>query len=674
MSWIPTFLNPWTALIAASVAVPALLVLYFLKLRRRELAVSSTLLWKKAIQDLQVNAPFQRLRRNLLLLLQLLLLLALLLALSRPVTYFTPGAGKNTVILIDRSASMQARDADGRSRLEEAKRRATELVDTMTRGNSGVVIAFDDKAEIVQTVTTDTLKLKQAIESIQPTDRRSRLKLAYQLAEAPTNFDPQQLRATSQPDVWLFSDGRVLDASELSVRGNLKYEQIGTDQAKNVAIVALSAKRNYERPTEVQVFARLANYGTEPVAADVELRVAPIDPAEPNALDFKVRGLAAVSLLPERWNDEQRKQAETEQQLQHRESVEFTLELTTAAVVRLEHKGVEADQLAADDAAHVVIPPPKPLSVLLVTDGNYFMERLLSALDLKDSTVMSPVEYEQRLPGNFDVIVFDRAYTPQKLPPVGNFIYFGSVAPGLKLRQSTIDGKTVMLDQMGVLDWNRDHPILKGLSFAKVYAAEAMKMDVPPEAEVLVEGLKGPLMILHREGRSTHLVVTFDTLQSAYWVTSSTFPVFMYQALQFMALAGDAGVSQSYEPGDTPRIPRTNLQQLGTEPKQLRLSGPGLSRTVRVSESGDVALPALDRVGVYRLEPTVPQFERLAVNLLDASESDLVPSAVPPGNIGEAIPVAGRKSRLDLWWWLVACLALPLLLVEWWVYTRRVHL
>src|SRR5918911_3181396 len=105
--------NVLPAMIAAALAVPALLVLYFLKLRRREVPISSTLLWRKAIQDLQVNAPFQKLRRNLLLLLQLLLLALLCLALSRPVTNYTPGAGKTSVILIDRSASMAAKDVNG---------------------------------------------------------------------------------------------------------------------------------------------------------------------------------------------------------------------------------------------------------------------------------------------------------------------------------------------------------------------------------------------------------------------------------------------------------------------------------------------------------------------------------------------------------------------------------
>src|SRR5688572_3441054 len=152
MSWFPTFLNPWMAAAAAAVAIPSLLILYFLKLRRRELAVSSTLLWRKAIQDLQVNAPFQKLRRNLLLFLQLLLLALLCLALARPVANYQPGAGKMTVILIDRSASMATTDPElnGKTRLDEAKRRAKDLVETIDRNASAMVIAFDQSAETVQ--------------------------------------------------------------------------------------------------------------------------------------------------------------------------------------------------------------------------------------------------------------------------------------------------------------------------------------------------------------------------------------------------------------------------------------------------------------------------------------------------------------------------------------------
>jgi H+/Cl- antiporter ClcA len=96
MSWLPSFVTPLAGLIAGVLSISALLVLYFLKLRRREMLVSSTILWRKAVQDLQVNAPFQKLRRNLLLLLQLLLLIALCIALMRPVANFKRGAGKLT--------------------------------------------------------------------------------------------------------------------------------------------------------------------------------------------------------------------------------------------------------------------------------------------------------------------------------------------------------------------------------------------------------------------------------------------------------------------------------------------------------------------------------------------------------------------------------------------------
>src|SRR5439155_4246860 len=101
------------------------------------------------------------------------------------------------------------------------------------------------------------------------------LKTAYQLAEAQSTFNPEQLRpgAGSLPDVWVYSDGRVSDANELSIRGNLKYDMIGSKEEGNVAIVAMNAKRNYERPTEVQIFARLANFGPQPVNADVQLSV-----------------------------------------------------------------------------------------------------------------------------------------------------------------------------------------------------------------------------------------------------------------------------------------------------------------------------------------------------------------------------------------------------------------
>jgi hypothetical protein len=677
MSWLPAFTNWQIAALAAAVAIPALLVLYFLKLRRREMPVSSTILWKKAIQDLQVNAPFQRLRRNLLLFLQLLLLALLILALAKPVANVTPTPGKTTVILIDRSASMSAKSADGKSiRLDEARRRAKELVNAMPRDATAMVIAFDDTPEMMQPWTSDANLLRNAIDRVKPTDRKTRLKLAYQLAEAKLFFIPEQNRSNVEPpDVRVFSDGRALDANELSIKSPVTLERVGDEGgAPNVAVVALSAKRNYERPTQVQVFARLANFGPEPVSSSVELTVdgQPVQTGSSNK----------VFLLPERWSADQRqKYIASSGNTSPPDSVEFQLDLTESAVVKVEQTRKEGDALAADDAAQVVVPPPKQLSVLLVTDGNYFLELVMrSQPQLAKMDVMSPVAFEENKPKGYDVYVFDR-YKPKELPDSGNFMHFGVVPDGLRVKAvRDPNGAPVMLDYpenaATVLDWRRDHPIMRGPSFGHMWVSQSMKLDVPLDSEVLIDGMKGPLVVLHREKGAVHVITAFDILNSTLPIPpdSQHFVLFVYNALEYLAVGSDMDVRQTLEPGSTPRIPRSALMK-GAEPiKKLTLIDPnGAKIPLTVPEAGDFALPGLEHVGVYQTDPPIPQYERMAVNLLDANESNLVPSNTAPGGNPDAVEKGSGKVRRDLWRYFVMA-GIGMLFVEWWVYTRRVHL
>jgi hypothetical protein len=669
-------MTPLAGAIAAVLSVSALLVLYFLKLRRREVPVSSTILWRKAVQDLQVNAPFQKLRKNLLLLLQLLVLLALCLALSRPVVNAKVGAGKLTVILLDRSASMAVRDVDGgkRSRLEQAKRLALEVVDSMSREDNACVIAFDDSAETLCPLTPDSARLRLAINSVEQTDRRSRLKLAYQLADAQAVFIPEQNRANVRPRVFLFSDGRVADAESLTLQGDLNFDPIGESNTPNIAIVAFSAKRNYENPTEVQVFARLANFGPEPVDADVNLSVA--TDFTPNTVpSFGVRSSVAVKLVPERWSADQRKEAES-RGVVAKDSVEFKLPLTTSGVIRLEQMNKDKDALAADDMAQVVVPPPKALSVLLVTDGNYYLEKLKGAIQLKEFDVLNPIAYEDAKPTKYDVVMFDK-YQPKYLPPTGNFMYFRAVPPAgrIKAALAPATGAPAYTTENGVLDWKRDHPMLRDINLGKLYAQQALKLSVAPTGvDRLVEGSKGPLIVYAREGRSANLVVAFDVLDSN-WPLRMSFPVFMYQALQYLALGSEMDVREAFSPGATPTIPLGDVQRAAGDRKELHLNGPMGRKTIKIPDAGDFVLPALERVGLYTFDTPQPiqGYDKLAVNLLDANESNLVPlKDRSPGNVGEVKATSG-KSRVELWWWL-SLLAIPLLLVEWFVYTRRVHL
>jgi hypothetical protein len=440
MTWFPTFLSPLAAAIAAAVAIPSLLVLYFLKLRRRDMPIASTLLWKKAIQDLQVNAPFQRLRRNLLLILQMLLLCLLILALARPVTFYQPGAGKNTVILIDRSASMSANDVNGKSRLEEAKRRAKDLVSTMERGGSAMVIAFDDKAETVQPFTTDTVALKNAIDSIKPTDRKTRLKLAYQLADAQLAFIPEQNRTNvPPPDVYVFSDGRVLDSGELNIKGTCATRRSaptrpGTSRSSLYPPSGItSARRRCRSSHGWRISARKCRRRTS--SCKSRRSIPPIPVGTSSKYAAWLRSHCSRTAGPTRNAATPRRRATS-----RATASKFTLDLTTAAVVRVEHKNKTADMLACDDVAQVVLPPPKALSVLLVTDGNYYLERALNSLGLKDPVTTLPTQYEQKQPQNYDVVIFDR-YAPQKLPATGNFIYFGARPAGAEAQGGNRSGQ-----------------------------------------------------------------------------------------------------------------------------------------------------------------------------------------------------------------------------------------
>ncbi len=546
-----------------------------------------------------------------------------------------------------------------------------------------MVIAYDDSAETIQPFTGDQRLLDHAIDSIEPTDRRCKLEAAYRLADAQAaltsisggNTSSESINVRQAPDIYLFSDGRASDSQKVSVQGNLHYEQIGTTTAKNIAIVAMNAQRNYEQPTQVQVFARLANFGPDPVqGVQVQLSV-----------DGEVRGVGVANLLPDRYTDEERKQA-IAGGFPIKEGIDFaSLELTNSAVITIQQENTEGDCLKSDDSAVVVIPPPKSLSVLLVTDGNRFLESGLRVQKIKNFDKMFWQEFAalpnasgggKKFTKPYDVIVFDRCdeLKPADVPTSGAAIYFGCVPPGLQIKAAADpDGKPVLVEDNEVLDWNRDHPILRHLNIGKLYVGHAIKVLPTLDSQVLVDGSNSPLVILHRENRAFHLIFAFDIIDSNMPLRP-WYPALLYQTLQFLALGADVDVRPSYEPGIALRIPRYNLQKLAAAADTISLKSPAGSEKVKVPATGDFVLPALDKVGLYTTDPAIPQYENIAVSLLDPTSSNLLPAPLAPGAGGQAAPVASTKSRMELWWWLVAAAALPLLIVEWWVYTRRVHL
>jgi len=136
-----SFLTPF-ALAFFALSVP-LVLLYFLKVRRRERTVSSLLLWHTSVRDREASTFFQRLHRDPLMLLQLLALLALALALARPVATVMGQGARKVVVVLDTSASMKARDVSP-SRFEVARSGAASLVRGLGEGAEVMVIEAPD--------------------------------------------------------------------------------------------------------------------------------------------------------------------------------------------------------------------------------------------------------------------------------------------------------------------------------------------------------------------------------------------------------------------------------------------------------------------------------------------------------------------------------------------------
>ncbi|MHC5115404.1 MAG: VWA domain-containing protein [Planctomycetota bacterium] len=363
-----TWLTPVAGAILAAAVIPPLILLYFLKLRRRPQAIASTLLWKRSVEDLRANAPFQRLRRNLLLLLQLIALLLLIFAVMQPQIQAGRQRGGKTIFLIDNSASMTALDVEkDDTRLEEAKRLARDRIEALYSGGlfsrapgETMIVAFSDRAEVYCRFSRSKQELLDAIDRIRPTHGGTTLDEALKLARAyTTNVDPESDRPVGAPaTIEIFTDGRIADIDEQVLRGErMIYYRIGTEEADNVTITTISVERPYDRPTAVEVFASLLNFNREPVICDVQLSV------DDTALAVEEITIPAAAIEPG-----------TEQLLPGRNNVVFTpFEQPRGAV--LEVANLRSDELPADNVAQVVVPPPKRLTVGLVPANSFFVCR-----------------------------------------------------------------------------------------------------------------------------------------------------------------------------------------------------------------------------------------------------------------------------------------------------------
>ena len=644
---------------------PAIVLLYFLKLKRRPLEVPSTYLWHKSVEDLHVNSIWQRLRNNLLLYLQLLVVLLIVLALLRPSWHALHLARGRLVLLIDNSASMQATDVKP-SRLEEAKRLVGELIDQMHYGDAAMLISFSDNARVEQNFTDNRQQLREALAAIKPSQHSTNLSEALKLAAGLVN--PGQANENSTDirvegtKLLIFSDGRFPPVQNFEL-GNLEptFVSIGQPDAANVGIVAFGVSRPEDNHGKLQAFARLQNFG--PAKAEVRLRLFTNDQIRPSDADHLSIPAGETSGLA------------------------FPLDDFDSGVLHIQAE--TKDQLAVDDEAWLVVNPPRRAKILLITPRNERLEQVLktkAASEVAEVTVENPEflkskTYEDQVElGVWDLVIYDRT-APAKMPRTNTF-FIGCLPPG-----DTWKAKAeVTLPQ--IIDAAVSHRLMQWVDVNEIQKViTATPLVVPGGGTVLMDSDAGPLLAIAPRQGFEDLVLGMALLEeraaadgslavyrNTDWPWRASFALFIFNLLTDRAGGQDLTASSSYRPG----MPVTlDAPDSGHSGRGLDVQIPsGATVHLPPSSSGKLAFTATDELGVYRVLSGGKLVEQFAVNLLDPAESNIRPAADPAIKIGY-VEVAGKTSWVaghrEFWRELVLAV-LAIALLEWLLYLRRVYI
>jgi hypothetical protein len=602
--------------------IAPLVALYYLKLKRPQFRVPSLCLWRAVLEDQRVNSPFQRFKRNLLLLLQLLLLGLCILAAMLP--YFRGGLGgaDRTLVLLDCSASMAARDAETKHpRLELAQAAAAALIDSLQPDQELALIGFAQHARQLAAFTSNKRMLQQALAQLTVEDVASDLHEALRMAEAMARTAPVRR-------VILVSDGNFAADVAFDLPYELDYRLLPA-AGPNLGITQVRARR---RPGGGwSVFAGLqATEGVLPGAV----------------LELHRNGqLAGTEPIVLRSDGSQR--------------LVFALADADHGSLELRVRTETSDALAADDQAFLELTPPRDLRVHVDADLTAWRHAVAVS-----TGVQLAAEGDA---GKLDLVI---ARDPARAPAAVTAFFDGAIPEGF---EAAVEVRPT--DQGdAAIDWRHDSQLLE-----HVELGEVLFLDQPawrPGAgegdleriggEVLVHGRRGPLLAQRiTEERSTwFLLAPSERSTLPYRVA---FPILVANLLR---MAGDRAGLLEVEGARAGILPPLRL------PRGVRCEVTAPDGSVRVELTdvhGTLADVPAPRVGRYIV--ATPGVEAaVGINLLCPTESLL--ARTEKIALSEHVVTAAARVSVDVdqpLWALCAMLATVVLLIEWWYFHRPVR-
>ena len=607
------FLAP--AAFAFALTIPVVIVFYLLKRKRVVKLVSSTLLWQKFLAETQASAPFQRLRKNWLLILQIILLILAVLALTRPYFAAHTKPAQLRVVILDSLASMQATD-ETPSRFEKARAEALKWVDGLKDNDQMVILQAGANTEVKQSATSEKAALRRALQGCSCSDGPTRLVPALRMAES-------LVRDQKDAEIHLFSDGAVPELNEFENKAlPLVFHRVGKS-SNNLGIIALDVRANPEDAHQRALYVSVSNFSTNAQPTELELSL------DGQLLETRPLTIPAGETSPQVFLANQ-----------SRDGI-FTVRITSK------------DDLAADNQASIVSLLPKPVKVLLVSRGNRLLEKALRAVANVQLSVANDLS-DTASPFDF-VVLDDLAPT---VWPKGNVL-------AIHVVNTNWFEHITQLDSPAIVDWKTTHPLLRYAGFDNVQVMQSLAAKAPTWAVSLVDSPQAPLVLAGELGRQRIVWIGFDVLESN-WPLRISFPIFIANAVEWLNPANAKGGQLLVKAGDPFRLALTQPAKTA----QVTLPD-NTTKTLNLDpNANEFVFGDTYKQGTYRLLLGTNDMA-FCVDLLDANESNIKPrESIQLGKYTTVSATTMQRANMELWR-SIAAVALLLLLVEWWYYHRR---
>ncbi|RKU31080.1 hypothetical protein C6497_02780 [Candidatus Poribacteria bacterium] len=623
-----SFLNPAAFYLLG--AIPIVIALHFLRLRRQRYLVPSIMLWRTGAEDQKANVPFQRLRNIFLPLLQSLFLLIIIISVARPAIRIPSIIQGKIIFIIDNSASMSSKET-GQTRLDMAKKEVLRLLDEIT-ASGGIMIMTTHSPEqyIQQPFTIDQDKLRQAVENISQT---------HVAVKSTGVFDFATRYLDSPQDIIYYVSDSFEDLPDIST--TIEKIVVG-EKANNIGIIQFGVERIDDQYT---ILAVIQNWTDTDKEIDTQL---------------EIEGGSVIADKPVSITAGNHK------------SIIYSInaENLSGTTIRLNLIGTE-DDFEVDNSAWAILNEVRPFKILLISNRN---PSLLKALlrnygNHVELQIITTDEFHGI--SNTDLIIFDGNISIEDHQLHGletdNFIFINS--ENLSLIEA--DDYKPISTPVTITSQNRTHPIMQELSIVGLTIKESIKRELPLWGEHLFASDQTELVWIGIKEDRRYLVFEFDAFDanvSSFSLSIPDGPLMFYRCLEWFesncmpirSINYRSGLSDSFRTGLPIKITYPVAQDT-----DLYLEKPDKSRVTL----GDTIFRQTDQVGVYTIFAEDTQLGRFAVNLLDETESSLEYTKTVDGSQENTILEQLQPIQKEIWQW-TALFAVFLLLFEWFIYHR----